>query len=224
RRSCVGLAKPASAHTRSAAAPTPIAMRCTRWSGWSSVRTSDGVSFMSVLLGGEPGPLGVRDVGQRGALAQLERPDVEGDGPAVGDGDLLRVVRHHAEAVGDGVEEVPVALLAQPFDVERRGPAIAAQDDHALPGADTVVTRRTEDVVALAAARQDGGRRRNGRLSDELPALLAGQVGRLLDGGASRHGALDPRAAPAIVREERVRRLRLDLRLVVHVLPAAGHD
>src|SRR5262245_46657550 len=208
------------AQTRIAAAPTPIAMRCTRWSGWSSVRTS-GVSFMSVLPGGEPCTLGLRHVGQGGALAQLQRADVEGDGPAIGDRHLLGVVRHHAEAVRDDVEEVAVALLAEALDVEGRRPPVAAQDDHALPGADAVVARRAEDVVALTAPGQDGRRRWHRRLRDQLALLLAREIGRGLDGCPGDHGARDQRPAATVVGEERVGGLGLDLGLVVHVLPAA---
>src|SRR5215468_8942213 len=133
-----------------------MATRWTRYRGWSSVRSSGvPVPFTSGPRRRERRSLGVRHVVERGVLAQLERADVERDGPAVGHGDLLRVVGHDAEAVRDGVEEVAVGCLAQAVDVERRRLAVAALHNHAVTGPDPVVAGRAEDVVALVAAREN---------------------------------------------------------------------
>src|SRR5262252_4427368 len=120
-----------------------MATRWTRYSGWSSVRSSGVVApFTSGPRGRERCPLGFRHVVEPGVLAQLEHADVERDGPAVGHGDLLRVVGHDAEAVRDGVEEVAVGFLAQAVDVERWRLAVATLDDHAVTGPDAVVAGR----------------------------------------------------------------------------------
>src|SRR2546429_4137376 len=52
-----------------------------------------------------------RDEVRRGVLAQLQRPHVRDDGPAVGDGNLSAVRGHVADAVGDRVENVPLGPL-----------------------------------------------------------------------------------------------------------------
>src|SRR5262245_50414485 len=168
-------------------------------------------------------PVG-RDVGQRCPLTQLERAHVEGDRPAVGDRDLLGVVRHDAEAARHDVEEVAVRLVAQPLLVKRRRLAVAALHDHPLAGADAVMARRAEDVVALVAARQD--RRRDGDrgLPHQLTVRPAREVGKLAERLAAGDGAVDQWARAAAVGEEGARRERQDLRLVVHVLPAAAGD
>ena len=54
------------------------------------------------------------------SLAELQRADVRGDRPAVGDRHLRRVVLHRAEAVGHHVEEVADRRVAQPLLVVRR--------------------------------------------------------------------------------------------------------
>src|SRR5690348_12375690 len=69
---------------------------------------SGGGSGLGLLLkiGQHLLPRGFRQIGQTGALADLQDADVGGDGPAVLDRHLAGVGRHHAEPFGHGVEEV----------------------------------------------------------------------------------------------------------------------
>ena len=63
-------------------------------------------------------------------LAQLQRPDVGHDAPAVARRNLRSVVGHDAEAVGHDVEEISQRRLAQPLDVVRRRLARKAARRH----------------------------------------------------------------------------------------------
>src|SRR5262249_5836440 len=117
-----------------------------------------------------------------------------------------------------------VRLIAQPLFVERRRLAVAPLHDHALAGADAVVARGAEDVVALVAARQDRRRGGDGSLPHRLTGLLAREIGGLAPRLAARDRALDERTRAPTVRKEGAPAQRRDLGLIVHVLPASAAE
>jgi hypothetical protein len=122
-----------------------------------------------------------------GALAQLQRPNVGGNGPAVRDRQLRRVVLHRPEPVRHHIEEIADRCVAQAIVVIRGRLAESALHDHAVALAGAAVARRTEHVEALLPALHDvhGHRHREG-------------LGRLPVDDAPRKGdglrAADPRA------------------------------
>src|SRR5688500_9013770 len=95
-----------------------------------------------------------REPGHFRVLAQLQRPDVRRDGPAIDRRHLDGVVSHGAVTVSDHVEEVPNWSRTQALDMERRGRAQAALHDHALTVSNMAVTGRAIDVVALLSPPQ----------------------------------------------------------------------
>ena len=156
-------------------------------------------------------------------LAQLQRADVGDDGPAIFGLDLRRVVGHGAETVRHHVEEVSDRHEPQAIDVQRRRRAIAAAHDHAVAGAGPAVARRAKDVVALLAARHhrlvDGERKHRRIRAVDLAVVEQRVVVQLAARDCAGHGS----AGRTAVGEERRFAQRDVLRLVVHVLPAAGH-
>src|SRR5687767_7984866 len=88
-------------------------------------------------------------VGQARVLTELQRTDVGHDGPAVGHRNLLRVVGHGAEAVGDHVEEVPRRLLAHAVLVEGGRRFVAAPYDYTVAAAQEAVAGCAVDLEAL---------------------------------------------------------------------------
>src|SRR5690606_12661178 len=142
--------------------PRPSAMRCsdaTCGGAWKSSALMTGSvmsrpSFMGRAGGGRLAALERaahvgRDVVERGALAQLQRPDVGDDGPAIAGRNLCRVARHLSESVGDDVEEVAHALVAQARVVERHRALEAAAHHHAVAVAELRMAGRAVDVEAL---------------------------------------------------------------------------
>src|SRR6476659_2613931 len=74
-------------------------------------------------------------------LAELQRANIGDDRPAILWRYTVGVGIHHAEAVGDHVEEVASRRLAQPILVERGRRREAALHDHAVAVADRAVAR-----------------------------------------------------------------------------------
>ena len=70
-------------------------------------------------------------------------------------GNLRRISRHRAPAVGDRVEEVAHRRLSQSIVIKRSGAAETASHDHAVAVAGQSVTGGTEDFVTLFAAIDD---------------------------------------------------------------------
>ena len=137
-----------------------------------------------------------------GVLAQLQRAHVRGDRPAIAHRNLRGVVGHRAEPVRDDVEDVSGRRLPKPIDMERRRPPISALHDHAVAFAGEAVARRTEDVVALAAAphqRLIDGKRKHRR---RLPADATGVEQLVLVQVTLRDRAFDGRARGALVGKE----------------------
>ena len=85
---------------------------------------ANGLGYSRLIAGLRKAQIGL----DRRVLAELQRPDVGGDRPAIAHGHLCAVVLHRAEAVGDHVEEVAVLLLAQAILVIRRRLAQATLD------------------------------------------------------------------------------------------------
>ncbi len=116
-------------------------------------------------------------------LAPLERPDIGDDGPPVVNGNLRAVGRHVADAVGDGVEEVPVLPGANEIGVERgrRRPRpllelIGTLSDHTVAVARQTMAWRAVDLVALPASfEQRHGHRDRVRLDPDIAVDLAQQ-------------------------------------------------
>ena len=107
--------------------------------------------------------------------------------------------------------------------MERRRLLVAALHDHALAGADAVVAGRAVDVVALLAAQQHvAACSGSGFAVDRRAVDVAGEERLVLVEMAARHRARHQRPRGALVGEERAALERLVLRLVVHVLAAAG--
>src|SRR5450432_2498362 len=124
--------------------------------------------------GSQPGALIGRHVGERGVLTALQYANVGDNGPAVTRLDLRRVILHGAETVRNDIVEITYRHGAQAIDVVRRRPAHAALDDHAQARAQTVVTRRAENIETLAAALEDFTRDGQWESRNGIVALFAG--------------------------------------------------
>src|SRR4051794_5712718 len=143
--------------------------------------------------------------------AQLQRPDIGHDRPAVPRLNTVAECIHRAEAPRDDVEEMLIARLAQALVMQAWRAWKATPDDDSLAAADTIVARRAEHVVSLASARQQlGGDRRPLRLVAEPRSV------------AARDRALRSGLQHASIAEQRRRLVFLILRLVIHVRARAG--
>src|SRR5205807_9746806 len=96
--------------------------------------------------------------------------------------------------------------------------------DPAFPRPHPVVAGRAVDVVALAPAREQVGRERDGQLLDRPAARLPRIERRVGVDLPARDRALDARPRRLPVGEEAARLERLVARLVVHLLPARGGE
>src|SRR5664280_2241566 len=152
----------------------------------------------------------------RHVLGSLQGTDPGDDRPAVLGRHLHGVAGHLAEAVRHDVEEVARTFGSQAVHVEGIRALEAALHDHALTLARPAVARRAEDVEALLAAQEERAREWHGDLLDEFSvgALAAPERGVCAEKAAGR-GA---------VRKERAFAERLDLGLVMHVVPAAADE
>src|SRR5258708_2008196 len=74
-----------------------------------------------------------RKFGHRNPLAQLQRPDIGNDAPAVIRDYSRGVARHRAEAVGHHIEKMPDRSIFEPLDMVRRRLAISSLDHETLP-------------------------------------------------------------------------------------------
>ena len=91
-----------------------------------------------------------RDVGGGGVLAQLQRPDVGGNAPAITRRNLGGIILHDAVSVGHHVEEIADRSFPQPLDViGRRLAREAARWDEAVAVAHAGVARRAVNIEAL---------------------------------------------------------------------------
>src|SRR6266498_931998 len=86
---------------------------------------------------------------QRRVLAQLQRANVRCNGPSIGDGDLRRVARHCAEAIGRDGEKMAQRRLAQPIGVKRWRRGEAALDDDPVAVTCVPMTGCAEDFKPL---------------------------------------------------------------------------
>ncbi len=98
----------------------------------------------------------------------------------------------------------------------------AALHDQAIATAGGVVAGRAVDVVALLPAIEDRLRHLEGQLAHEHRAVFPREEGRIGLKCPACNRALDERPRARRVREEGARPERPVLRLIVHVLTAAG--
>src|SRR5262245_44083671 len=158
-------------------------------------------------------------------LAQLQRPFIGHDRPAVARLDLCSIVGHGAKTIRDHVKQVAVGGLSQPVDVQRGRLPISAAYNHSLSVAGAVVTRRAIDIEALTPTLDYlfGDREWEfvGRLAVGTLALVEQSVGVQMP---ARHGSLHGRTYRAAVAEEIRRAQRNIPRLVVHILAARDRE
>jgi len=100
-------------------------------------------------------PLVGRNVGDRRVLAELERPYVRNNGPAVTGADLLGIIGHSTEPVGYHVKEMADRRRPEPVDMERGGSSKSALDDHTLSITKAAVAWRAKDVEPLLSTVKD---------------------------------------------------------------------
>ena len=178
----------------------------------------------SLNCGGSEGTFcPARNVGGGGCLAQLQSADVGHNGPAILRRDLRRVVGHGTEAVGDHVEQISQRRLAQTLNVIRRRLAReATRWNHAVAIAHAGMTGSAINVVALLSAGQKFVGDRKGHVVSGIVADLSGiEIGVFVQLAAGDR-ALDRRTRRTQVGIEIARGQRLEARLVVHILTAAG--
>jgi len=163
-----------------------------------------------------------RNVTRSCILAQLQRPDVGRDAPAIARRNLRTVFRHDAEAVGHDVEEISDWRLAQTLDVIRRRTAESARGDKSITIPHASVTGRAIDIETFASACQDFGGRREGQIIARGVADLARiEIGVFVE-IAARDRAVDRHAGRAIISEEIALRHGPVIRLNVHIDTASG--
>src|SRR5947209_5612414 len=160
------------------------------------------------------------DVREGRRLAQLKRPDVGDDGPAVWHRYLSGVRRHGAEAVCDHVEEVAHWRLAEAVGMVAGRCCEAALHHHPITIADVPVTRGTVNLEALPTTVQDRARDWKRKLRRILASFFSckeqgvvaqlassNRVGRKWTGGGS-------------IGKQSARLVGTVARLVGHLLPA----
>src|SRR6185437_15750512 len=113
-------------------------------------RYPDGYSWRPRQAGA---PIG-RHIVDRGMAAQLQRPDIGDDCPAVVRRHAGGVGIHYAITVGDDVEEMLVVGSSQPVVVIAGRTRHAALDHNAVAVAARPITGRAKNAEALPAARQ----------------------------------------------------------------------
>ena len=160
----------------------------------------------------------------RGVLTQLQGADIGHDRPAVLRAHLRAVLRHRAIAIGDDRVEVAQRRIAQPVRMEVAGRPVASLHDHAGTVAHARVTWRAKHVVLLLPAPQklSGHRQRHAVafFAARNPGVEVCILMQLRAGDRIFH--LRPHG-PAVGVEGGTA-LRVKLRLVMHVLPAAGEQ
>src|SRR5262245_19698583 len=119
-------------------------------------------ALLTVLpqLGKDRLSLGVRQILQRRVLAQLQGTQVGDDRPAVARRNLLGVVRHRAEAVGDDLIEIADRRRTQPVGVVRGRAREAALYDDAVAVPRSAVADSAENRKPRAAALKNLARHR----------------------------------------------------------------
>src|SRR3981081_240382 len=122
------------------------------------------------------------------------------------------------------MEEVAQRSRLQPRRVEITRFHIAALDDHAHAVAHSRVTRRAVDVVALLPTLQHLERSRERQPVAFFAVNQAGIKISVLTQLSARHRILHLRAHRAAIRIKSRAALREELRLVLHVLAAAGQN
>src|SRR5262245_57793697 len=93
-------------------------------------------------------------LGHRRILAELERPYICRNGPAVGRRDQITVCWHGAIAIAHDRKQMANGRLTQTGNMERRRARIPTAHNHAVARANAVMARRTYDVVTFLATRQ----------------------------------------------------------------------
>ncbi len=167
--------------------------------------------------------LALRDVGRGGVLAQLQRPDVGGNAPAITGRNLRGIILHDAVSVGHHVEEIADRSFHQPLNVIRRRLFRETPGwDEAVAIPESGVARRTVDVVTLAAAvhyvLRYGERHVLARGVADLAGIEIG-VGAFIAAG---HGSFDQGPSGALVGKEIALGQRVVARLHVHIETAAS--
>src|SRR5262249_51989268 len=157
-------------------------------------------------------------------LAQLQCADVGHYGPTVARRNLRRVIRHSAEAVGHDVEEISQRRFSQPIDVIRRGTSITALHNHSITVADPPVAGRTVDVEAVLAASHDFRRNRKGHVVARVVADFSRVEVRVFMQLLARDCTSDRIARRTQIGVESIFSQWFELRLIVHVLPAAAQN
>src|SRR5690554_218742 len=164
-----------------------------------------------------------RQVRDLTVLAQLQRLDVGGDGPAILRLDARSVAVHAAEAVGDRVVVVADRRVQQAL-LRREGSGLreAPLDDHALAVAVVVVARGAVDVVALLTTKKKVGCKLHRQFGQEAGGTHARQEAGFQPAAFTRDRAFGDGTHGAAVREERAGLEGVRTRLVEHVAPARG--
>lgn len=165
-----------------------------------------------------------RNIGQHGALAQLQCADVSNYAPAIIRGHPRSVARHRSIAIRNHVEEVSNRRILQSRDVIRRGLAESASNNLTITIANAAMTRRAINIEPLLAALKivtsDGKRKcrcigltRFACVSDSIQSQVP-----------TSDGAFNLGPRRSMIREKLAFGKRLIFRLIMHVLPAAdGH-
>jgi len=173
---------------------------------------------------GEVGALIGGHVRERGVLAALERADVGGDGPAVGDGDAIGVGIHHAVAVRDDVEEMADGRIAEALLVVGRRRRKTAAHDDAATVAVAAVADRAVDVETLAAALEEFARQWDGKLGRERAVADSRRENIAGGRGAAGDGVRGRRLRGGVFREMRRRLKRARVGLMVHVIAGGENE
>ena len=165
--------------------------------------------------------LGRGHVVQRGALAQLQRADIDNNGPSIFRRDLGSIVFHFAETVGDDIEQKTNGSLSQSVDmVGRRRPPEPSFDDDSLPITGLTVAWRAIDIEALSATIEQRPRQRNRNGIDHLPVRFPGKESFLTGLVATVHSSWGNRARRTTIGKEVAWVKRKILGLIRHLLPA----
>ena len=144
-------------------------------------------------------------------LSPIARPDLSG------------VIIHGAKSVADDVVKMPDRRFSQTIEMKRwRTSTEATAHGHSVSGADMIVARRAEDVVALAAALQDVGGDLKWKCRRELAIHAAREEMLVFIQEPASHHARGQRPGRPMVCKKSTLGERLVSRLIRHLLPAAG--